>query len=649
MDSCREAHGKCLQAAESSKREADRSKAAATDVQATLTDLHRQHKEMTQFKFTEEELKSRKTRLRQARRMCDERQRAKDRRIVLDLQFRQLVVMGVVAVLLLLGAFFLDGAGRWLVLLLGLVCAAVVIYLAVRSRDLKGFDLSVLGQPKMKQSLSEEIKTLKSTVERLADELRTIAAEFGLPTIDSGTLDACEEEIESQLSVFRESSDFGARIRQVTTELERRTADRDVAARTHSERHEKLNASTERWEGWLKSVGLNPHLNFEGCSWLLDRIDKAKDQLRQLDIYRERVARMQDEVDGFTREVTDIADRHNLKLPGELGTAADTLIEEFEKAGRAQTMSAANEEQISGLNRQIEEKRQEIDGENARLRELLEASGAADPAELRRFVKEEEERVQQAGRKKVLDQQLSGFGGSEDDERALRRELESTTREDLVALKKTVESEAQTASGTRDELRDRKAKVESEMAALQERDRTTELLSEQEVLLEELKSWARKWSVLSIANSLLDRTKSRYEKERKPEVIANAEVFFAKVTGGRYPHISAPTDSGDLQVVMNDGTIKSPELLSRGTVEQLYLALRFGLVREFAKQEVALPVVVDEILVNFDPQRARQVAESFIALSQTNQVLLFTCHPWVVDLFQSPQTPEVKIIEIAPA
>jgi uncharacterized protein YhaN len=535
--------------------------------------------------------------------------------------------MGVVAALLLAGAFFLDGAGRWLVLLLGLVCAGVALYL-------------------VKKTLPGEIKTLKSTGDRLADELRTIAAEFGVPAIDHRTLDASEEEIESQLSVFRESSDFGSRIREVTKELERRTADRDAAARTHSDRQEKLNASTEKWERWLKSVGLNPHLNFEGCSWLLDRIDKGQNQLRQLAIYRERVARMQEEVDGFTREVTDIADRHNLKLPGELGAAADTLIEEFEKAARAQAMSAANEEQVSALNRQIEEKRREMDEENARLRQLLEASGAADPAELRRFVKEEEERIRLAGHKKVLEQQISGFAGPEDGELALRREL-ATTREDLLALKKTLESEAQTASGNRDELRDRKAKVESEMAALQERDRTTELLSEQEVLLEELKSWARKWSVLSIANSLLDRTKSRYEKERKPEVIANAEVFFAKVTGGRYPHISAPTDSGELQVVMDDGTIKSPELLSRGTVEQLYLALRFGLVRQFAKQEVALPVVVDEILVNFDPQRARQVAEAFVALSQTNQVLLFTCHPWVVDLFQSPPTPEVKVIEIS--
>ena len=646
MDACREAYGRCLLATESSKREVDRSQAAATDVQGTLTDLHRQHSEMIQPGFTDEELKSRRARLRQARRIYDERQRANDRRGVLDLQFRQILVTGVAAVLLLVMTFLLNGPGRWLALLSALAFASVAISLAVRSRNPKGFDISVSNDQKLKKSLLEEIKTLRSTEGRLADELQTIAAEFAVPTIDDGTLAACEDEIESQASVLRVWSDFGARIREGTKELDRWKSVRDVAARTHSDRQEKLNAGIERWKGWLRSLGFNTELTFEECTWLLDRIDKAQDQLRQLDIYRQRVARMQEEVDGFTREVIELADRHSLEVPIELGAAADALIEECEKATRARVTSAANAEQIATLNRQIEQKCREIDAETARLRQFLVGVGASDPAELRRFVKEEEERIRLAGRKGELEQQISGFAGSDAGELLLRWELESTTREELLEQKRKFESDAMTASGTRDQLRDRKAKVESEMAALQERDRTTELLSEQQVLLEELKSWARKWAVLSIANSLLDRTKSRYEKERKPEVIANAEVFFDKVTGGRYPHISAPTDSREIEVVMNDGTIKSPEILSRGTVEQLYLALRFGLVTQFAKQEVALPVVVDEILVNFDPRRARQVAEAFIALSQTNQVLLFTCHPWVVDLFQNPARPEVKVIEI---
>ena len=44
-------------------------------------------------------------------------------------------------------------------------------------------------------------------------------------------------------------------------------------------------------------------------------------------------------------------------------------------------------------------------------------------------------------------------------------------------------------------------------------------------------------------------------------------------------------------------------------------------------------MVVDEALVNFDPERARLAAEAFAQLSKTNQVLVFTCHPSTAEMF----------------
>jgi uncharacterized protein YhaN len=100
-------------------------------------------------------------------------------------------------------------------------------------------------------------------------------------------------------------------------------------------------------------------------------------------------------------------------------------------------------------------------------------------------------------------------------------------------------------------------------------------------------------------------------------------------------------------VITPDGTTKTPDKLSRGTREQLYLALRFGLIQQFAEQETSLPVIVDEVLVNFDPKRARKAAEAFAELARTNQVLVFTCHPTMTELFTDVD-PEAKVINISP-
>ena len=48
-----------------------------------------------------------------------------------------------------------------------------------------------------------------------------------------------------------------------------------------------------------------------------------------------------------------------------------------------------------------------------------------------------------------------------------------------------------------------------------------------------------------------------------------------------------------------------------------------------------MPVVMDDILVNFDPERAQEACRAIGELSKDQQVLLFTCHPETVGLMQS--------------
>ena len=88
--------------------------------------------------------------------------------------------------------------------------------------------------------------------------------------------------------------------------------------------------------------------------------------------------------------------------------------------------------------------------------------------------------------------------------------------------------------------------------------------------------------------------------------------------------------------------------MSRGTREQLYLSLRFGLIREFVERTERLPVVVDEVLVNFDPKRAGRAARAFAELANTNQLLVYTCHPETVALFTDVAS-ETQVIQIDPA
>ena len=179
----------------------------------------------------------------------------------------------------------------------------------------------------------------------------------------------------------------------------------------------------------------------------------------------------------------------------------------------------------------------------------------------------------------------------------------------------------------RNTLREERGGVDAELAQLTSEEESSALRIRRSTLEEQLREHAREWSRLTIAEALLEKTRQRFEQERQPSVIRHAQDFFSGVTGRRYQRLYAPIGEQTITVSDATGASKQPGELSRGTREQLYLALRFGLIREFGEHAERLPVVVDEALVNFDPERARLAAESFAQLAETNQVLVFTCHP----------------------
>ena len=163
--------------------------------------------------------------------------------------------------------------------------------------------------------------------------------------------------------------------------------------------------------------------------------------------------------------------------------------------------------------------------------------------------------------------------------------------------------------------------------------------------LQKLKKKSQEWSILILARTIMRKAIEKYEKERQPGVIKEAQSVFSKMTIGRYPRIYAPLDEAKIYVEDEEGRRKDIQKLSRGTAEQLYLSLRFGFIREFSKRSESLPIVFDDILVNFDPERFQAACEAIQGLAKTNQILYFTCHPETVDLL-TRIVPDSKIIDI---
>jgi uncharacterized protein YhaN len=195
------------------------------------------------------------------------------------------------------------------------------------------------------------------------------------------------------------------------------------------------------------------------------------------------------------------------------------------------------------------------------------------------------------------------------------------------------------------EARHESGRVEERITMMERSEERARALSRQETILARIDEAAEQWAVITLCRALLDETRRIYETERQPEVLRQASSFFSLMTENRYARVIAPLDGGEIQVERADGIRLSPQVLSRGTAEQLYLSMRLALVREYANHVDCLPVVFDDIFVNFDPNRSRTTFKALRELCATHQVLLFTCHPHLVKQVEEV-LPEAKIFTL---
>ena len=140
-----------------------------------------------------------------------------------------------------------------------------------------------------------------------------------------------------------------------------------------------------------------------------------------------------------------------------------------------------------------------------------------------------------------------------------------------------------------------------------------------------IRAAVRQYLVFRGCRRLLDAAVARYERESQPEVLRRAAELFSAFTSGRYPRIYKSVATGDLIACdAASGLEKTFDALSRGTREELMIAMRLALIECTEKQSEPLPVVFDDIGVNFDPVRLRAVETAVGEFAAGRQVLWFS-------------------------
>ncbi len=409
--------------------------------------------------------------------------------------------------------------------------------------------------------------------------------------------------------------------------------------------HTAQDAAQGEWAQWLSGHGLNPGIDCETAARVVAAVTAAKQPMRTREASQTLADQLRAEHTRFFELVVGQAKELDVPIgglaPGDQPGLERVLAQLAGLRDAAVAAAGQRDEALRTAGRLEDAGRRaqdDADAAQGALADLLLQQGVPDTAALR-------DRIAISDRARQLDavvdagttnlQTLSGPGQALE---RLREELESLDdvgRAEAAYAECRITSEELEArlTGLNErvgELRDAVDRMEKDVAATTDRQAGEDLQAR-------LDAKAVEWATYSVARHVLSTARSAYEAEHRPAVFKTAEAYFREWTAGRYRRIVAPVGSQVQAVEHGDGTIVAIEDLSTGTAQQLYLAIRFGLLEHFAQNAEPLPIVMDDILVNFDNERAALAAKSIADLAARHQVLYFTCHPEV------PLTPDLEL------
>ncbi len=384
--------------------------------------------------------------------------------------------------------------------------------------------------------------------------------------------------------------------------------------------------------------------------------------LEDLLVAAQRARRAQDEVEEHEAAAGAVADATAALIvavapvaralgaePPASARAAQDLMRQAERALSEDRERAhqreRTREQVRATEERVDELRREQRELHSQLRALLDRHPADDVPDLERLHAAHVDHAR--ARQDVVSAKTArraALGDLADDEATLST-LDAPDSDRWRVAADLAATRAEDAQAAADAAIARRAERSSELDLLGGSTEIATFGAEAASLQAELRTGRRELSRLALAQALLERTLQRFREAHQPQILRRAGGYFGTVTRGAYLAVEPDAQGRGLLLVDREGGRHRPESLSTGTTELLYLVLRLGLAHDLSSRSAPVPMVLDDVLVNLDPERAAAVADLLAEVATEHQMLLLTCRPETRDLLVA-RVPNARVVEL---
>lgn len=495
----------------------------------------------------------------------------------------------------------------------------------------------------------KNLRTVESTVAGLENEIEEYRAEISKALADLEESVAGDERLEDLIFRGEEVCSAIDKASGSLQSLEEEAAKLQEQLKAAEKKKEQVQKQVTKWQvKWsqaMNQLGLPDDTTPRVAGAFVDKLNQLFDEIDDLKRSWITEKQMLDEINDFETRTGNLLE----KIPFDLShltpdLAVAELKRRSEQASKAQAaleeinkQIAEQEEELKAATEEIETARQDLERLMARARchtisELEKAEELSETVrDLQKRINDLNERLIENGDGLSLEEIVSEAEGVNPD--TLRGEIEEIKRR-LDNLDEERSRLEQQFGATKKEYEER---VDGSSTA------ATEAAEEAENILAGLESEVARYVRLRLAAALLRMGVEQYREQNQSPVVKRAGEFFSRLTLGSFSGLRVDYDSNDNPVLLGvrtSGELVGVEGMSDGTQDQLYLSLRLASIEKYLKDIEPMPVVVDDILINFDDERSRETLRVLAALSEHTQVIFFTHHKALVRLAEEavPET-----------
>lgn len=398
----------------------------------------------------------------------------------------------------------------------------------------------------------------------------------------------------------------------------------------------ELDTWRDEWAVVAEGLGAPASASSSEVLALVDAINALLAKAAEAEELRGRIDRIQRDDEAFRAEVRALAE-----TVGHDAAGADEAAQvQALYAGLKQSRAAHQERDRLRQLRDAEAARcRETDAALARVdaewKALCEEAGIDDPEALPEAEKASAERGRLEAKLEDVEHQLAGISAGE----GLDALLEMAAGEDPDAIGPALEALGTQVEDLDDErlaLREQIGRLEERLGQMDGSDKAAALEEEAQTLLAGMADDAEAYARLRVAAHVLRAAIERYREANQEPLLARAGEIFQRLTLRSFTGLRADVNEKDEHVLHgvrpDDSTLVPVGGMSEGTADQLYLALRLASLERHLENHPPLPFILDDILVNFDDDRAAAALEVLAEVSKRTQVVYFTHHQHLVDL-----------------